>query len=165
MRFGSTKKWLVAGTIFAAVFGIACSSQASSAPSERPFNVTNNTIVVADTGPGPSPIIEPDVLYRAELDGARFDTRGWTTDFSRHTVSFNDIFSGGVGRDGIPPIDNPKFETIEEAESVMNAFEPVVTFKINGEARAYPLAILTWHEVVNDVVAPTDFTFGLQPLV
>ena len=130
MRFGSIKKWLVAGTILASALAIACSSQADSAQLNRAFNVTDNTIVVADTGPGPSPIIEPDVLYQAELDGARFDRRGWETDFSRHTVSFKEIFSGGVGRDGIPPIDNPQFETIEEAESVMDALEPVVTFKI-----------------------------------
>ncbi len=131
---------------------IACTSQVNSAPLRSPLNASDPTFV-ADTGPGPSPILEPDVLYQAELDGARFDRRGWDTDFSRHTVPFDSILSGGVGRDGIPPIDNPTFETIEEAESVMDALEPVVTFKIGGEARAYPLAILTWHEVVNDVVA------------
>jgi len=98
------------------------------------------------------------------LDSARFDRRGWKTDFSRHTVSFDEIFSGGVGRDDIPPIDNPKFETIEEAESVMDALEPVVTFKINGESRAYPLAILTWHEVVNDVVCGVPVTVTFCPL-
>ena len=79
-------------------------------------------------------------------------------------MNFADILSGGVGRDGIPPIDNPKFGTIEEAESVMNALEPVVTFKINGEAKAYPLAILTWHEVVNDVVGGVPFTVTFCPL-
>ena len=98
------------------------------------------------------------------MDSARFDRRGWKTDFSRHTVSFDEIFSGGVGRDDIPPIDNPKFETIEEAESVMDALEPVVTFKINGESRAYPLAILTWHEVVNDVVCGVPVTVTFCPL-
>ena len=79
-------------------------------------------------------------------------------------MNFADILSGGVGRDGIPPIDNPKFETIEEAESVMNALEPVMAFKINGEAKAYPLAILTWHEVVNDVVGRVPFTVTFCPL-
>jgi len=112
MRFPSLKKLLAAGTILASALAIACGGQADSAQLNRAFNVTNNNIVVADTGPGPSPIIEPDVLYQAELDGARFDRRGWETDFSRHTVPFESIFSGGVGRDGIPPIDNPKFETI-----------------------------------------------------
>lgn len=143
---------------------IACGSQASSTTLNSPLTSPAGSNFVADTGPGPSPIIERDILYQAELDGARFETRGWDTDFSRHTVNFADILSGGVGRDGIPPIDNPKFETIEEAESVMNALEPVVTFKINGEAKAYPLAILTWHEVANDVVGGVPFTVTFCPL-
>ena len=46
-------------------------------------------------------------------------------------MNFTDILSVGVGRDVIPPIDNPKIETIDETESLMNAMEPVVTFKIN----------------------------------
>ncbi len=47
---------------------------------------------------------------------------------------------------------------------MMNGLEPVVTFKINGEARAYPLAILTWHEVVNDVVGGVPVTVTFCPL-
>ena len=79
-------------------------------------------------------------------------------------MNFVDNLSGGVGRDDIPPIDNPKFETIEEIKSVMNALELVVTFKINGEAKAYPLAILTWHEVVKDVVGGVPVTVPFCPL-
>ncbi|MCH8893443.1 MAG: DUF3179 domain-containing protein [Chloroflexi bacterium] len=164
MKLALPKKWLIAGTVFAAVLGIACGSQVGSSALSSPLNVADTSNFVADTGPGPSPIVEPDPLFRAELDDARFDTRGWDTDFSRHTVAFADIFSGGVGRDGIPPIDNPRFESIEEAEAVMNDLEPVVTFKINGEARAYPLAILTWHEIINDVVGGEPVTITFCPL-
>ena len=161
------KKWLIAGTVFAAVLGIACGSQVSSSAGGSPSVPDTNVVAsetqqaVPDTGSGPSPIIDPDPLYQTELDASRLQTSGWRTDFSRHTVPFEDILSGGVGRDGIPPIDNPRFETIEEAEPVMNDLEPVITFKINGEAKAYPLAILTWHEVVNDVVGgePVIVTF------
>jgi hypothetical protein len=79
-------------------------------------------------------------------------------------VDFDGIISGGVGRDGIPHLDRPQFETVEEATSMMNYVEPVVTFKINGESRAYPLAILTWHEVVNDVVGGVPVTVTFCPL-
>ena len=160
MKFALPKKLIIAGTALAAVLAAACSSQVGPAP----LSQTNTTIFVADTGPGPLPILEPDIHYQAELDGARFDRRVWDTDFSRHTVPFKDIFSGGVGRDGIPPIDAPRFWTIEEAGPVMNDFEPVVTFKVNGEARAYPLAILTWHEVVNDVVGGEPVLVTFCPL-
>jgi len=98
MKFALPKKWLIAGTALLAVLAIACSNQVGSAPLNGPLNQTNTTTFVADTGPGPSPILEQDVLYQAELDGARFEKRAWDTDFSRHTVPFKDILSGGVGR-------------------------------------------------------------------
>ena len=156
-----SKKWFLTGTVFTVLLSIACGNQAGPSALNSPLNVTDESTFVADTGPGPAPIIEPDLLYQAELDGARFETRGWRTDFSRHTVAFKDILSGGVGRDGIPPLDRPQFESISEAEPVMNGLEPVVALKVNGEARAYPLAIMTWHEVVNDVVGgePVIVTF------
>jgi len=147
-----------------AIVAVACSNQVSSTAINSSLNTTDENTVIVDTGPGPSPVIEPDILYQAELDGARFETRGWRTDFSRHTVAFKDILSGGVGRDGIPPLDNPQFETIAEAKSVMNAFEPVVNIEVNGQARGYPLAILTWHEVVNDVVGGVPVVVTFCPL-
>ena len=138
----------------ASALAITCGSQASSTTLNSPLTSPAGSNFVADTGPGPSTIIEQDILDQAEL-GYRFQPPH---------VDFADILSVGVGRDDIPPIDNPKFETIEEAKSVMNALEPVVTFKINGEAKAYPLAILTWHEVVNDVVGGVPVTVTFCPL-
>ena len=147
-----------------ALLAVACSNQVSSTAINSSLNATDERTFVADTGPGPSPVIEPDVPYQAELDGARFETRGWRTDFSRHTVAFKYILSSGVGRDGIPPLDRPQFETIAEAESVMDAFQQVVTIEVNGRARGYPLAILTWHEVVNDVVGGVPVVVSFWPL-
>jgi hypothetical protein len=164
MKFALPKKWISAGALFVALLAVACTNQVSTSTVNSPLNVTDENSVIVDTGPGPSPVIEPDIFYQSELDGARFETRGWRTDFSRHTVAFKDILSGGVGRDGIPPLDRPLFETIAEAESVMNALEPVVTIEINGQARGYPLAILTWHEVVNDVVGGVPVVVTFCPL-
>jgi hypothetical protein len=164
MNFPLPRKWISGGALFVAIVAVACSNQVSSTAINSSLNTTDENTVIVDTGPGPSPVIEPDILYQAELDGARFETRGWRTDFSRHTVAFKDILSGGVGRDGIPPLDNPQFETIAEAKSVMNAFEPVVNIEVNGQARGYPLAILTWHEVVNDVVGGVPVVVTFCPL-
>jgi len=154
------KKLLIAGAAFAAVLGIGCGSQLSTPGAESPAAVSDTPVAVADTGSGPSAIIEPDPLYQAELEESRLRTGGWLTDFSRHTVAFDEI-QAVLGRDGIPSIDRPRFETIEEVESVIGDLEPVITFKINGEARAYPLSILTWHEIVNDIVGgePVIVTF------
>ena len=105
--------------------------------------------------------VEPDPNFEQELSRAPFETSKWKTDFSRHTVAFNEIISGGPGRDGIPPLDSPKFTTPDLANAWLDELEPVISLEINGEAKAYPLQILSWHEVVNDVVggAPLLITF------
>lgn len=58
---------------------------------------------------------------------------------------------GGVSIDGIPPLDRPQFVTPEGADYLLDE-EPVFGVVINGDARAYPLRILDWHEMANDVV-------------
>ena len=86
---------------------------------------------------------------------------GWKTNFDISLVSFDEILSGGVPRDGIPPIDNPRFVDFTEANAWVEEREPVIALAVNGEARAYPLQILTFHEIVNDVVGgiPVAVTF------
>ncbi len=87
-------------------------------------------------------------------------TAGWGTDFEKSNVSLDEIFSGGVPRDGIPPIDNPTFASIEDSRWLQSQ-SPVIALEVNGDARAYPLGILTRHEIVNDVVGgiPVAVTF------
>lgn len=72
------------------------------------------------------------------------------TNFCQNTVDFREFFSGGVGPDGIPPIDNPTFQSIEQASEWLSDQSPVIAVQINSEARAYPLAMMTRHEIVND---------------
>lgn len=91
-----------------AALAIACSSQSSYSGLNSPLNVRDADSFVTETGPGPTAIMEPDLQYHQKLDDFSIQTRGWRTDFSRHTVAFGDIFSGGVGRDGIPPLDRPQ---------------------------------------------------------
>ena len=107
------------------------------------------------------PLVAADPGYREELSSSGLRTGGWETDFSFHTVPFDSILSGGPPRDGIPPIDNPTFVEIKDADEWLETLEPVVSFELNGDARAYPLQILMWHEIVNDTVggAPVSVTF------
>ncbi len=85
----------------------------------------------------------------------------WNTNFSLHTVNYGEILSGGVPRDGIPPIDDPKFVSIAEASAWLADQEPVFALSYNGETKGYPLQILIWHEVANDEIAgePVAVTF------
>ena len=81
----------------------------------------------------------------------------WRTDFSRHTVPLEEIVSGGPPRDGIPPIDEPVFVAASAANAWLGDREPVIAVSHAGAAKAYPLQILIWHEIVND-------TLGSEPL-
>jgi hypothetical protein len=91
-------------------------------------------------------------------------TAGWQTNWNRRTVEFNEILSGGPPRDGIPSIDNPQFITPSEASAWLEGNEPVIALEINGDARAYPLQILTWHEITNDIVGGVPAVITFCPL-
>ena len=87
----------------------------------------------------------------------------WNTDFEKTSVDLKEIRSGGPGKDGIPAIDNPKFTGID-AEGRLDDREPVMTVEINGEAKAYPIRYLMWHEIVNDTVGGTPVSVTFCPL-
>ncbi len=93
-----------------------------------------------------------------------FDTSEWKTDFSRHSVPFSEIMSGGPPKDGIPAIDKPEFVTVAAAGRWLKPREPVILFEQGREARAYPLQILIWHEIVNDVVGGLPVVITFCPL-
>jgi hypothetical protein len=88
---------------------------------------------------------------------------GWKTDFARHSVPLREFQSGGPGKDGIPALDRPRFVRVAEA-SFLRPREPVIALMLAGRARAYPLQILTWHEIVNDVVAGVPVAVTFCPL-
>ncbi len=85
------------------------------------------------------------------------------TDFSKTSIDFDEIMSGGPPKDGIPSIDAPEFVPVAEAGNLA-ATEPVIGLVVNGDARAYPLGILIWHEIVNDTVGGVPVTVTYCPL-
>jgi len=91
------------------------------------------------------------------------------TDFSRHTVPLQEIRSGGPPKDGIRSIDAPRFERLGNgaasgwAARIVDA-EPVISLAIGDDARAYPLSVLIWHEIVNDVVSGVPVAVTYCPL-
>jgi hypothetical protein len=66
--------------------------------------------------------------------------------------------------DSIQSIDEPQFETISESEPFMDPDERVIGLVINGEARAYPINILSSHEIVNDIVGGEPVAVTWCPL-
>jgi hypothetical protein len=90
-------------------------------------------------------------------------TAGWKTDFSKRAVPLAEFQSGGPGKDGIPAIDEPHFVAVG-AVDFLEPREPVIVVDLDGDARAYPIQILIWHEIVNDVVAEVPVAVTFCPL-
>ncbi len=78
-------------------------------------------------------------------------------------VSPLDVLSGGPPPDGIPSIDAPEFERATDV-GFLQPQEAVVTLTLNGDARAYPVQVLLWHEIVNDTVGGEPVTITFCPL-
>jgi hypothetical protein len=91
------------------------------------------------------------------------------TDFSKHTVAFAEIKSGGPSKDGIPAIDTPRFEQLDGGRAAgwsrnISDNEAVISLVVAGDARAYPVQILIWHEIVNDVAGGVAIVITYCPL-
>jgi Protein of unknown function (DUF3179) len=91
------------------------------------------------------------------------------TDFSKHSVPFAGIKSGGPPKDGIPAIDAPRFERLADGKATgssaaLGDTEPVIALSIGEDARAYPLRVLIWHEIANDIVGGTPVVVTYCPL-
>src|SRR5258708_22420791 len=100
----------------------------------------------------------------ASLSGVHFSTRGWKTNFANARIPLAELESGGPPRDGIPPIDQPKFLSPADAGAWLKDQEPVVAFEVSADARAYPLQILIWHEIVDDEVGGVPVAITFCPL-
>ena len=82
------------------------------------------------------------------------------TDFSKKSIEFGEIISGGPTKDGIPSIDKPSCVPQAKYKDAAET-EPVITFVHKGDDRAYPLRVLMWHEIVNGTVGgiPVSVTY------
>lgn len=85
------------------------------------------------------------------------------TDFSKKSIEFGEIISGGPRNDRIPSIDKPKFVSQAKYKDAAET-EPVITFVHKGDARAYPVRVLMWHEIVNDTVGGIPVSVTYCPL-
>ena len=65
------------------------------------------------------------------------------------TIPEDEVFKGGPPKDGIPSIDDPVFIKAEEIKRLDDS-DYVLGITVNGVAKAYPLPIMNWHEIVND---------------
>jgi hypothetical protein len=73
------------------------------------------------------------------------------------------IHAGGPPRDGIPSIDRPQFIHASENQ-LLKPDSLVIGIELNGISRAYPIAILNWHELVNDTIGSSAVVVSYCPL-
>jgi hypothetical protein len=97
-------------------------------------------------------------------DALRVDASGWKTDFAKHSVPLSQFLPGGPPRDGIPPVDEPKPTSQAHSDDWLADREPVLAVEIGDQARAYPLQILVWHEIVNDTLGGRPIAVTYCPL-
>ncbi|MGY9055681.1 MAG: DUF3179 domain-containing protein [Alphaproteobacteria bacterium] len=95
---------------------------------------------------GPNHRFKSAIFYALDADFERFFGPGKPYDIRVEEVTW-----GGVTVDGIPALDQPKFLTPNQADYMVGTDE-VCGVEINGDARAYPLRIMGWHEMFNDVI-------------
>ncbi|MEM7599429.1 MAG: DUF3179 domain-containing protein [Pseudomonadota bacterium] len=89
--------------------------------------------------------------YLGGLDTDFLDLFAQPMDHAAMGIRFEEITWGGALFDDIPPLDAPKRVPADQADYLL-ADDLVFGVEINGDARAYPLRILGWHEMVNDVI-------------
>jgi hypothetical protein len=155
-----------------AVTSFACSSSQGSDRAEFPTQVSLQPAATGESQapqtPG-APIFGDGFVEYPDIPILNVSTRDWEdTNLRRYAaeVDPSDFVHGGVGRNDIAPIYSPKFVPLGVAVLFdwMTADHPMVVLEIDGDARAYPMAMLTIHEIVNDTVAGEPIVVTYCPL-
>ncbi|MFZ5820172.1 MAG: DUF3179 domain-containing (seleno)protein [Chloroflexota bacterium] len=149
------RSWILSLLVFVPLLA-ACAAPSGKDPVTKTKNGSLTLTPEAAT-------TEPPTLLPVESPPGGAENE-FSTDFSKHSVPYAEILSGGPPKDGIPAIDNPKFQSIHDADEWLEDREPVVFLEVAGEARAYPIQILMWHEIVNDNVNGKPLAISFCPL-
>ena len=123
------------------VVASACGGVADSA-GQRPGSATE---------PSPTPVTVDQVPPGEREDTPSALDNPTDDRFPPPVIDVGELRSGGPPPDGIPAIDEPRFLDADGVD-FLDDNEPVLAVEIDGDARAYPLQIMTWHEIVNDTV-------------
>ena len=118
-----------------------------------------DTDKLTDRGPGPSGQVAG--APREDVPSALDDRDNPA--FPPPLIDRDELISGGPPPDGIPAIDAPAFEQADRVDWLEDN-EAVLSLTVGGQTRAYPLRVMTWHEIVNDVVGGVPVAVTYCPL-
>ncbi len=126
----------------------------------RPFQLLNSSAAQSSQ---PNFIKTPTGRHKLWAQGPRDLKTGEWFDVTGSPLE-PEGYQHGIGKDAIPAIDKPKFVAIQDRirlhEYGIEDGTLVLGYRHNGEAKAYPLAIMNRHELVNDVVGGKPVTVG-----
>ncbi len=123
-------------------------------------DATAASAAVEDGSPAADPAGPVQSTPREDVPSALQDPFG--SDHPEPLVDLDEI-RGVVPPDAIPALEDPAFEPAAEV-GWLAPVEPVLALEVNGDARAYPLRIMTWHELVNGTVGGVPVTVSYCPL-
>ena len=110
-------------------------------------------LLVVSVAPGARPAPRDlELVVEKEMRFIRAGRGQKPFDVTRHLIPLAGIRGGGPPRDGIPALTDPAFISAAEADEKLKPSDIVIGVEFGGVAKAYPIGILTWHEVVNDTV-------------
>ena len=163
------RRRLLVGTGAIAVLAACGDPEAAPSATQVPTTAPTASVPPAapqpgDADPGGATKARVELIPLAEDEQEAVDTwidDGWQTDFSIKSVHLSEVTQAAAKRDIIPPIDAPKFISATELGGDLPGNEPVAVLQVEDRVRAYPLRILTFHEIVNDELAgiPVAATF------
>ncbi len=155
----TTKSKLIVLTASIALIAAACSSASSS---DEP---TSTDATAPATTPQETPTSTTAFVNNGELpEGTSALDNRYDDAFPEPLIDPADVLSGGPPPDGIPPIDNPEFISVADADDWLNDVEPVLVVDVEGDVRVYPIQIMMWHEIVNDTVGGLPLSVTYCPL-
>ncbi len=140
------------------VFGLlaAACGGGDASPVTTAGEAADESPTTTSSGPQPAQGVLPDGPSALDTSSA--------PEFPEPLVDPGEIISGGPPPDGIPPIEEPVFVGVTEALDLLDDQEAVVAIEIDGDARAYPVQVMIWHEIVNDTVGGVPVSVTYCPL-
>jgi hypothetical protein len=154
--------WLGRATTVAAFALLASACAVSPADDADDGEVSTSTTAVPSATTAPSSTAAPDAAAVPTGPSALTDPR--SDEFPPPLVPVDEIISGGPPPDGIPSLEAPVFVDVADFEEQLEPDESVVALEVDGDARAYPVRVMIWHEIVNDTVGGIPVSVTYCPL-
>lgn len=156
MYRATNRSRLVAGAAAAALVLAACGSDGESEP-------PGDAVTGVPGGPVIAPVEQIEPGEREDVPSGLQTFNDPLAELPQPTTDLSRLRSGGPPPDGIPSIDDPIFYAAQTVD-YMSPSAPVLALEIDGDARAYPLDVMVWHEIVNDTVGGIPVAVEYCPL-